>query len=128
MTHPTLIAAAQDADALPPETVQRMDALERANTVREDRAKLKRDLKAGRKQITDVLREIPECVQNAKVTELLLVLPKYGRVKVDKVLAHSRISPTTRFGALDDQQRDALVRALNSQAPRRPATSPVRAR
>jgi len=123
MTHPAVATAEQDD--LAPELVQRLDALERANAVREDRAKLKRDLKAGRTQITEVLREIPECVQTAKVTELLLVLPKFGRVRVDKVLARSRISPTARIGALDAQQREALLRGLNSQAPRRPATSPV---
>src|SRR5918997_679536 len=46
---------------------QRMEALHRANEIRTRRAQLKRDLKAGRVSIHDLLLEPPEYVETAKV-------------------------------------------------------------
>src|SRR3712207_5188747 len=66
--------------------VQRMEALQRANEIRTKRAQLKRDLKAGRLSIHDLLLEPPEYIGTAKVFDMLLAVPKYGRVKVNKVL------------------------------------------
>ena len=67
---------------------QRMEALQRANDVRSARAKLKRDLKAGRQPIHELLLDPPEYLETAKVFDLLLAVPKYGRVKVNKILTH----------------------------------------
>ena len=66
--------------------VQRMEALQRANDIRTRRAQLKRDLKAGRQPIDRLLLEPPEYLATAKVFDLLLAVPKYGRVKVNKIL------------------------------------------
>jgi hypothetical protein len=63
--------------------VQREDALRRATAVRRQRAQLKRDLKAGRCAIEDVLTDPPAFVQTAKVADLLLALPKHGPVTAD---------------------------------------------
>jgi hypothetical protein len=101
-----------------PELEQRLDALQRATKVRIDRAKLKKDLAAGRTRIADVLQDPPECVHTAKVNELLLALPKFGRVRVSKALARARVTGTTRLEDLSDTQRAALARAIYSQAPR----------
>ena len=57
---------------------QRMEALQRANDVRSRRAQLKRDLKAGRQQIHELLLHPPDYLQSAKVFDLLLAVPKYG--------------------------------------------------
>src|ERR1700690_1690300 len=53
---------------------QRMEALQRANDVRSRRAQLKRDLKAGRQQIHELLLNLPEYLQSAKVFDLLLAV------------------------------------------------------
>ena len=53
---------------------QRMEALQRANDVRSRRAQLKRDLKAGRQQIHELLLHPPEYLQSAKVFDLLLAV------------------------------------------------------
>jgi hypothetical protein len=74
--------------------VQRMDALARANEIRTRRAQLKRDLKAGRQSIHALLLNPPHYVETAKVFDMLLAVPKYGRVKVNKVLGQCRISPS----------------------------------
>jgi hypothetical protein len=91
---------------------QRMDALKRANEIRTRRARLKRDLKAGRSQIHGLLLDPPEYLLTAKVFDLLLAVPKYGRVKVNRILTHCRISPSKTIGGLSERQRDELVRFL----------------
>jgi hypothetical protein len=91
---------------------QRMDALQRANRIRTERAQLKRDLKAGRLSIHTLLLKPPEYVETAKVFDMLLAVPKYGRVKVNKILAHCRISPSKTIGGLSERQRSELVSLL----------------
>lgn len=88
---------------------QRMDALQRANDVRTRRAQLKRDLKAGRSHIHGLLLKPPEYLQTAKVFDLLLAVPKYGRVKVNRILTQCRISPSKTIGGLSERQRNELV-------------------
>lgn len=91
---------------------QRMDALARANLIRTERAQLKRDLKSGRRSIHTLLLDPPEYLETAKVFDMLLAVPKYGRVKVNKILAHCRISPSKTVGGLSDRQRSELVSLL----------------
>ena len=76
------------------------------------RAKLKRDLKAGRSAIHELLLEPPTYVETAKVFDLLLAVPKYGRVKANKVLTQCRISPSKTIGGLSQRQRAELVALL----------------
>ncbi len=103
----------QQAGAAPERSLtQRMDALRRANEIRTRRAALKRDLKAGRTQIHGLLLDPPDYVQTAKVFDLLLAVPKYGRVKVDKILRQCRISPSKTIGGLSERQRNELVTYL----------------
>lgn len=99
--------------AVPERTlVQRKKALNRANVIRTKRADLKRDLKAGRVSIHDLLLEPPEYVHTAKIFDLLLAVPKYGRVKVNKILQMCRISPSKTIGGLSPRQRTELVSML----------------
>jgi hypothetical protein len=91
---------------------QRMDALQRANEIRTRRAQLKRDLKGGRVSIHTLLLDPPEYLQTAKVFDMLLAVPKYGRVKVNKVLQQCRISPSKTIGGLSQRQRSELVSLL----------------
>lgn len=91
---------------------QRLEALKLANAVRTERATLKRDLKAGRIQIETVLAGPPECVHSAKVADIMLAVPRYGRVKVAKVLQRCRISPSKTVIGLSERQRGELIDAL----------------
>lgn len=91
---------------------QRMEALQKANIVRSRRAQLKRDLKAGRVSIDTLLLEPPDYLETAKVFDMLLAVPKYGRVKANKVLQTCRISPSKTIGGLSDRQRAELVAML----------------
>jgi hypothetical protein len=92
--------------------VQRMEALQRANEIRTRRARLKRDLKGGRASIHQLLLDPPEWVETAKVFDMLLAVPKYGRVKANKVLQQCRISPSKTIGGLSERQRTELVALL----------------
>ncbi len=89
-----------------------MEALQRANDIRSRRAQLKRDLKAGRQQIHELLLDPPEYLETAKVFDLLLAVPKYGRVKVNRILTQCRISPSKTMGGLSQRQRAELVTLL----------------
>jgi S13-like protein len=89
-----------------------MDALRRANEIRTRRAELKRQLKASRVQIHGLLLDPPEYLQTAKVFDLLLAVPKYGRVKVNRILTQCRISPSKTIGGLSQRQRTELVSYL----------------
>ena len=88
---------------------QRMDALRRANEVRTLRAQLKRDLKAGRVSIGALLLDPPPFLETAKVFDMLLALPRHGRVKATKILHSCRVSPSTTFGGLSERQRTELA-------------------
>jgi len=89
-----------------------MDALQRANEIRTRRAQLKRDLKAGRHGIHQLLLDPPSYVETAKVFDMLLAVPKYGRVKVNRILVQCRISPSKTIGGLSQRQRAELVSLL----------------
>ncbi len=91
---------------------QRMDALQRANQIRTRRAQLKRDLKGGRVSIQKLLLDPPDFLETAKVFDMLLAVPKYGRVKANKVLQQCRIAPSKTIGGLSERQRTELVGML----------------
>lgn len=92
---------------------QRLDALQKGNYIRTWRAVLKQDIKAGRVLVADVLRDPVEEVETMKVFDLLLAAPKYGRVKVTKVLSRQAVSPSKTVGGLSRRQRVSLVEALS---------------
>ena len=92
---------------------QRMDALRRANDIRVRRAKLKKDLKDGRARIEEILRDPPEYVSTAKVFDMLMAVPKFGRVKAGRFLNTCRISQSKTVGGLSERQRAELIGLFN---------------
>jgi hypothetical protein len=114
-------------DVARPETVvpdralqQRMAALEKADRVRLARAQLKRDLKKRRVSICDVLADPPEWIETMPVLDLLLAVPKIGRVKAMAMLGRGGISTARKVGGLEsrkvvgltERQRGELLAAL----------------
>jgi len=83
-----------------------------ANVVRTQRAQVKRDLKAGRVAIHTLLLDPPAFLETAKVFDVLLAVPTFGRVRVHRLLTQCRISPSKTIGGLSERQRDALVELL----------------
>ena len=95
---------------------QRMEALRRANDIRVKRAQLKKDLKSGAVSIEEILRDPPEFVSTAKVFDMLMAVPKFGRVKAARLLNHCRISQSKTVGGLSERQRTELVELFNHRA------------
>lgn len=92
---------------------QRMEALRRANDIRSRRAQLKKDLKSGEMDISTVISSPPEYVLTAKVFDMLLAVPKYGKVKATRFLNTCRISQGKTIGGLSDRQRSELLELLH---------------
>jgi hypothetical protein len=111
------MAAVSQFSSITPQTPersqqQRMEALRRANDIRSERARVKDRLRNGELTITDVLVEPPGCVYTAKVLDLLLAVPKYGRVKANRLLERCRISPAKTVNGLTPRQRKELLDML----------------
>ena len=66
-------------------------------------------IQAGRQPIDELLLAPPAYLETAKVFDLLLAVPKYGRVKVNKILTQCKISPSKTVGGLSERQRRELV-------------------
>jgi hypothetical protein len=89
---------------------QRMAALEKGNVHRTLRAQLKRDVKAGRVEFADVLLEpVPEWLASMKLFDLMLAVPKVGRVKTGRILSRAVVSPSKTLGGLSARQRSEVV-------------------
>jgi hypothetical protein len=108
-----MVASKTQAQAPKRSLDQRMEALQRANDIRVRRAKLKKDLKLGRTRITEVLGHPPEYVLTAKVFDILMAVPKFGRVKAARFLNQCRISQSKTVGGLSDRQRAELIGLFN---------------
>lgn len=93
-------------------SIQRRAALDKGNYNRTFRKNLKEDLKEGRANVLDYILSPPEPIHTMKLFDLLLATPKYGRVKVNRILVHTRISPSTTLERLSKRQKDELASVL----------------
>lgn len=91
---------------------QRMEALDKANQVRSRRAQLKRDLRSGRTSIVAIIADPPDFVLTAKVFDMLMAVPKCGKVKATRFLNSCRISQGKTIGGLSERQRTELLEQL----------------
>lgn len=90
-----------------------MIALQEANRIRTERAALKKQLKARKVPALDLILEPPDYIETMKVQDLLLAIPKYGKVKTNKTLQQARISPSKTVGGLTKRQRTELTWRMN---------------
>ncbi|HEY8409429.1 MAG TPA: hypothetical protein VIK66_15735, partial [Gaiellaceae bacterium] len=59
------------------------------------------------------LGDPPEYVETAKVIDILMAVPKFGRVKAARFLNTCRISQSKTVGGLSDRQRAELIDLFN---------------
>ncbi len=78
------------------------------------RAQLKRALKAGETTFDQILLDPPDYVLTAKVYDMLLAVPRLGRVRAGRLLTQCRISQSKTIGGLSERQRGELVELFNS--------------
>ena len=89
---------------------QRMQALAKAAIARKKRAELKGELKAGKKNLKDVLsRSGDDTVGKMKVSNVLESLPGVGKVRAQKIMEELDISATRRIRGLGAKQREMLL-------------------
>jgi hypothetical protein len=96
-------------------TSQCMEALARANEVRLARAALKREISAGRRNITEVITESPWEAESMSLSELLCSQRRWGRARSRKLLSSTALSEGKRVGSLTERQRRVLVAALEAK-------------
>ena len=87
-------------------------ALRQAVGQRHEYVETVQDLKAGGVSIHELLADPPDPLLTAKVFDVLLAVPKLGRVRVSKLLSACRIAPSTTIGGLSQRQRDELIAHL----------------
>ena len=59
--------------------------------------------------LEEILRDPPEYVSTAKVFDMLMAVPKFGRVKAGRFLNTCRISQSKTVGGLSERQRTELI-------------------
>ena len=91
---------------------QCMEALARANKVRLARAALKRDISAGRRNITEVIMDSPWEAESMSLSELLCSQRRWGRARSRKLLSSTALSEGKRVGTMTERQRRLLVAAI----------------
>lgn len=97
--------------AKPPDrtTAQRFAALAKANEVRLARSKVKKDMKARKITLVEVLSKPPACLETAKVAEIIMAAPRYGKTRTNKILTQAHISPSKHIGGLTPRQQKELL-------------------
>lgn len=94
---------------------QRMQALDRANEIRAKRAQLKREMKAGRRTLTDVIIDPPDYCESMKLWDLIVSAPAHGPRKAADVLRVARVANGKTLGGLTERQRREVVSALTNR-------------
>ena len=103
---------------------QRMEALSVANRHRTRRAQFKQQLKQAtgrdaRRRVVAALIDVPDWMATMKTVDLLMAVPRVGRVKSNQILMKVKTSPSRTLGGLTERQRDMLVELITTL----PATS-----
>jgi hypothetical protein len=94
---------------------QHMAALGRANEVRLEWARVKRDVKAGEVRVSEILREeCPELLANMPVEALVLSTPFLPRRTYRHALESAGVGAAATLGRLTERQRLALALPLEA--------------
>ncbi|HEY8344931.1 MAG TPA: integration host factor, actinobacterial type [Bacillota bacterium] len=88
-------------------------ALKKAQRVRSERAKIRQELKAGKKSIRDILEKVDnDVIAKMRVAYLLESLPRIGKVRTRKIMNEIGIDETRRIQGLGVRQKQALIQRL----------------
>lgn len=105
-------------------TDQRLSALEIANQVRLDRAKIKLRIGAGEIQAWRVILDPPECVHSVDCFVFCNWLPRHGRVRTTTLLSRAGVRSSKLVGNLTPMQRQRLSDVLFDYAHARDTDRP----
>lgn len=98
-------------------TAQHMAALDRANEIRSERARIKRALKdagmdGGRELAAELLISNPKELATVRVIDLISWIPRFGQYRAETLVMKADCTLRTRVGSLTDRQRDNLGHEL----------------
>jgi DNA uptake protein ComE-like DNA-binding protein len=92
---------------------QRTDALKKAAKARQERAKLREEIKSGKVTFAQVMkRSADPVVARMRVATLLESLPGFGKAKAAKIMSELGISESRRVQGLGARQREHLMERL----------------
>lgn len=93
---------------------QRMDALRRANEVRSERGRFKKQLRAmspeaAALKAAEMVGAPPWWMESMTALALLLSIPRVGRVRAVRALKTNAVSASKTLGGLSQRQQLALI-------------------
>lgn len=92
---------------------QRADALKKAAKARQERAKLRGEIKSGKMTFAQVMKKSGDpVVARMRVATLLESLPGFGKAKAAKIMTELEISESRRVQGLGARQREQLLERL----------------
>ena len=92
---------------------QRADALKKAAKARQERAKLREEIKSGKISFAQVMKKSADpVVARMRVATLLESLPGFGKAKAAKIMTELEISESRRVQGLGARQREQLMERL----------------
>jgi DNA uptake protein ComE-like DNA-binding protein len=92
---------------------QRKDALKKAAKARQERAKLREEIKSGKVTFAQVMKKSADpVVARMRVATLLESLPGFGKAKAAKIMSELEISESRRVQGLGARQREQLMERL----------------
>ncbi len=98
---------------------QCLKAMARGNRIKHERAVLKREIKAARVRVADLLRDgPPDCLDSMFVESLLLTIRRMPRKVALNMMAAIPVGLTVSVGKLTKRQRLALADALDARQAR----------
>jgi hypothetical protein len=92
-------------------TPQQQAALDRANAIRIARSKVKKELFAGTRNVTDVISDPPDFMRGMTVLEVLKACKRVGDGRAKKICLSAGVNPIWTLGELGDSRRKLLVQA-----------------
>lgn len=96
-------------------TSQPHEALERANAVRMERARIKRLIGSGELDVADVIDERDPHLHTMLVLHLLLAQHRWGVHRAHRLLGRAHVLPHRAVGSLTPRERRALREQLHPE-------------
>lgn len=96
--------------------IQRMEALDRANEIRTQRAKLRQSIHSGETKVTELLKEpVPSWLRSEPIGRLLKSIPRLGEKRTAALLETVPLGYWRTVGNLTARERGMLILRLRER-------------